>query len=239
MVLPALSFSKMEIAENVKIGDFGDTTQWYSKASTYWEGIEASVDGVLGGLPQISGVDIRGSEKFLTSLMGNSLAQASLSGVAADCGAGIGRITKHMLSKRFSHVDVVESDARFLEKAKEELTDSKAQHRFILEGLQSWVPEPQTYDLIWAQWVLGHLTDDDLIAFLKRCKTGLKPDGWIVLKENTSKQERVWDETDSSVTRCDAVFQDIFARSGLSVHKKTLQTGFPKGLFPVTMYALR
>ena len=40
------------------------------------------------------------------------------------------------------------------------------------------------YDVIWVQWV-GHLTDDDFVAFFQRCRKGLKPDGVIVLKENT------------------------------------------------------
>ena len=43
------------------------------------------------------------------------------------------------------------------------------------------------YDVIWVQWVVGHLTDDDFVAFFQRCRKGLKPDGVIVLKENTCK----------------------------------------------------
>jgi hypothetical protein len=39
-----------------------------------------------------------------------------------------------------------------------------------VSGLQDFSPEPKTYDLIWCQWVLGHLTDEDLIDFLKSCK---------------------------------------------------------------------
>ena len=31
------------------------------------------------------------------------------------------------------------------------------------------------YDVIWAQWVLLYLTDEDLVAFLQRCKKGLRP----------------------------------------------------------------
>lgn len=30
------------------------------------------------------------------------------------------------------------------------------------------------YDVIWAQWVLLYLTDEDLVSFLQRCKKGLR-----------------------------------------------------------------
>jgi 2-polyprenyl-3-methyl-5-hydroxy-6-metoxy-1,4-benzoquinol methylase len=43
------------------------------------------------------------------------------------------------------------------------------------------------YDVIWIQWVVGHLTDDDFVDFFLRCRKGLKPGGVIVLKENTCK----------------------------------------------------
>jgi 2-polyprenyl-3-methyl-5-hydroxy-6-metoxy-1,4-benzoquinol methylase len=32
-----------------------------------------------------------------------------------------------------------------------------------------------TYDLVWIQWVIGHLIDEDLISFLKKCKDNLNP----------------------------------------------------------------
>ena len=40
-------------------------------------------------------------------------------------------------------------------------------------GLQDWTPEEGAYNLIWNQWCLGHLTDVQLVAYLRRCKEGL------------------------------------------------------------------
>lgn len=45
--------------------------------------------------------------------------------------------------------------------------------RFILAPLEQFAPEAARYDVIWAQWVLLYLTDEDLVAFLERCKRGL------------------------------------------------------------------
>ena len=38
--------------------------------------------------------------------------------------------------------------------------------------------------MIWVQWALLYLTDQDAVAFFQRCKTGLAPGGIIVVKEN-------------------------------------------------------
>ena len=87
---------------------------------------------------------------------------------ALDCGAGIGRITKHLLTRHFSKVDLVEQNKLFLQKAKEYLKSDKVENLYCC-GLQNFVPEKEKYDVIWCQWVLGHLTDDHMINFFKRC----------------------------------------------------------------------
>ena len=40
---------------------------------------------------------------------------------------------------------------------------------FNAKGLQDFCPSLKKYDVIWCQWVLGHLKDDDLIGFFKKC----------------------------------------------------------------------
>lgn len=69
----------------------------------------------------------------------------------------------------FKTVDLVEPVGMLLDKAKETLT-GKNVGDFHLLGLQDFTPKPAQYDIIWVQWVIGHLTDDDFIAFFKRCQ---------------------------------------------------------------------
>ena len=61
------------------------------------------------------------------------------------------------------------------------------------------------YDLVWLQWCVGHLTDDQLVRYLERCKTVLRPQtGLFVVKENITRTgEDHFEEVDSHVTRCD------------------------------------
>ena len=77
---------------------------------------------------------------------------------------------------------------------------------------------------------------------LRRCCEALAEGGWIVVKENLStdvKGEDLFDDLDSSVTRTDGSYRAAFMAAGLKVCLTELQRGFPSGLLPVRMYALR
>jgi protein N-terminal methyltransferase len=58
---------------------------------------------------------------------------------------------------------------------------------FLVCGLQDFTPAAGAYDVIWMQWVLGHLPDNDLVDLWVRCKSGLKPGGFLVVKENNTR----------------------------------------------------
>ena len=64
------------------------------------------------------------------------------------------------------------------------------------------------FDVVMCQWCLGALSDADLVAFFRKCKTALRDPakGLILVKENLCSEEggprAVFDESDSSLTRC-------------------------------------
>lgn len=211
---------------------------WYDGGAQYWAGVEATLDGVLGGFARLSEPDINGSRRFLSPFLSGKGSRSISNTRAIDCGAGIGRITKHLLLKEFARVDLVEQNPAFVAQARKLVGDSAAMGEFYTEGLQTFTPKAGTYDLIWVQWVLGHLTDADLVAFFKRCKTGLRQGGIIVVKENVTAPEQVVDEEDKSVTRTEPQLRAAFADAGLRVIRNATQTGFPSGIFPVLMFAL-
>lgn len=65
------------------------------------------------------------------------------------------------------------------------------------------------FDVIWCQWCLGHLDDDGLIAFFRRCRAALRSadESVIIVKENLctdtddGQPMTVFDPSDSSLTR--------------------------------------
>lgn len=294
----------------------------------YWEGVEASVDGVLGGFGHVSRVESLGSRSFLLSVLPHlsfcAPASANVDALqwkkdriaerggkgkartrALDCGAGVGRVTQHSLLPIFDEVHMVEPVAKFLLEAKKQSTSwpqiqtppskspfqaRKAVH-FHCSTLQDIEParpystaqpvngstiqptisiddeesstaisedkepvsdgvagsraEPVTYDLVWAQWCLQHLSDKDLIAFLKRSKEALKQGGIIGVKENITSEsadgtENVWyDDEDHSITRSTKAYERVFKEAGLEIVKCEIQFGMPAELFVVKMWALR
>jgi len=149
-------------------------------------------------------------------------------------------------------VDIVEPVAKFTDALK-----AKPGVGMIFNtGLEDWnLSAEYTYDLVWAQWCLGHLTSVQLVTFLRKCAEALSEEGYIIVKENlTSIGSDIFHNEDNSVTRyvtwrmrmyflihcrCDENFRDLFREAGLKLVKTELQNGLPKVLFKVRMYALQ
>lgn len=204
----------------------------------YWEAVSADLDGMLGGYPYVTKVDLQGSKNFLAKMGIGSKEGLKTVKLAMDGGAGIGRITKGLLLHIAEQVDIVEPTAKFTEG----LSMVAGVNSVSNIGLEEWTPPPESqYDLIWTQWCLNHLTDQQIVAFLERCKTAIVPEtGFIIVKENLNTGlEDLFDEMDSSVTRRDEKFLELFKEAGLKLLRCEIQRGMPKGLFPVKTYALR
>jgi len=154
----------------------------------------------------------------------------------------IGRVTEGLLLPLADHVDVIEPVAKFTK----ELSAKDGVRNVFTVGMEKWKPEEgDIYDLVWVQWCVGYLTDEQLVSFLGQCKASLLADvGCIVLKENVSPNaDDLYDATDSSIMRSDAKFKDIFKQAGLRLVKTELQRGLDKKghgrLCPIRMYALK
>ena len=211
---------------------------WYDTSRSYWSGVRPDVGGMLGGLGKMHDRDVGGSLAFIDALRADG---QLADGTALDCGAGIGRVAAGVLLPRFAAVELLEPDGRFLDVARRELPSDRvaALHE---APLQSFSPAAGTrYAAVWAQWVLIYLTDDDLVAFLSRCAAALVADGGrIVIKESVSKAGKGFyvDQSDGSITRTEAHFQQIFDAAGLRVVRREMQEGLPKQIFQVVMWAL-
>ena len=219
----------------------------------------ATVDGVLGGFAVLDAPDVRASRRFL----GEARKAAGQRGAfaAADVAAGIGRVTKHvLLPGGASTVDVLEP-ARTLRAAACAFVDapdtmedvkvggSAAKCRFLAAPMQDWTPSSSSYDVIWAQWCVGHLTDAHFLRFLQRCRTALKPRGIVVIKDNCGESSSTddcfeVDDADRSICRGRAYLEALLALSGAELLCTALrpvagEDAFPADIYPVRSYALR
>lgn len=135
---------------------------------------------------------------------------------------------------------MVEQDETFCKTARTYIGETEKLGEIHNTGLQDFEFEPQKYDVIWTQWVLGHLKDNDLVDFFQRAQTGLKKNGIIVIKENfTWRDDIEVDEQDSSVTRPLAWTKGLIKRAGLRVFKTRKQQAMPDGIYPIHMLALK
>ena len=141
----------------------------------------------------------------------------------------------------FDQVDMVELNQNFIDDSKTFIGENfnRVDKQFC-SGLQEFIPEVGRYDLIWSQWVLGHLTVEHLVTFFQRCQAGLAPNGIMVVKENVSgSTDTEFDDLDSSFTRSKESYVKAILDSGFTILKEEKQKGFPKGLYSVFMFALQ
>lgn len=184
-------------------------------------------------------LDIQASSSFLKLLFKYKPAPGKTR--ALDCGAGIGRVTKNLLMNEFEIVDLCEQDEKFCNKARENLQMSGKLGEIFNVGLQDFKGGDNKYDVVWSQWVLGHLKDDDVVQFFKRISLlMLNKNGMIVVKENFTKDDQaIFDPTDSSFTRPITAFKKLVKQADLKIIKEARQMNFPKCIFPVYMIAMR
>lgn len=168
-------------------------------------------------------------------------------GTVVDVGSGIGRVCKHLLGGYFDVIDLVEQNGDFLIRARDVLKGMDKVRKYICAGAQDVVFEDK-YDVIWVQWTVIYLTDDDFVAFLRRCVVALNEGGVIVVKENITRDERfVLDTEDCSLMRLlfcgfthfrsNTHMELIYKEAGLNIVHSSEEVYMP-GHFPVKMYAL-
>jgi hypothetical protein len=123
----------------------------YDKAAAYWDSVDATIDGVLGGFGHLTDADIRDSHKFLRSLPPFAAGGPARAGsLACDCGAGIGRVSKGLLLQYCEKVDIVEQCAKYTAASRRYVGTEHVREVFTV-GLQDFDPPPATYDVIWVR----------------------------------------------------------------------------------------
>ncbi|XP_003415101.1 N-terminal Xaa-Pro-Lys N-methyltransferase 2 [Loxodonta africana] len=211
--------------------------QFYARAKLFYQEVPATEEGMMGSFIELSNPDVQASQEFLRKFVGGPGKAGT--DCALDCGSGIGRVSKHVLLPVFSSVELVDMMESFLLEAQNYLqVKGDKVESYHCYSLQEFTPPVRRYDVIWIQWVSGYLTDKDLLAFLSRCRDGLKENGVIILKDNVALEGCVFDLSDSSVTRDMDILQSLIRKSGLVVSGQEKQEGFPEHCIPVWMFAL-
>jgi hypothetical protein len=154
---------------------------------------------------------------------------------AIDAGAGVGRVTKSILLKRYDTVRLVEADAHWSSRSKVYLGRKRCQDcTFVNARLEELIPKTvmewgEPADLVWLQWTLQYLTDVDVVIALKALASSLVDHtGVMIVKENrpygNARLDRFQLETPCGsvngrydITRTDNHHRLLFQQAGLVV----------------------
>ncbi len=219
--------------------------QWYAGAQKYWSEADPTNNGVLGGYERVHPADAEDSLRFMWK---NKLCRRTgptPGSRALDVAAGVGRVTDAVLLRVCDTVDLLEGAQPLLDAAKEKLAPHGDRvGEYICAPMQDFAPAAGRYNLIWLQWCVGCLADDDLVAFLGRCRAALAPGGLIVVKDNVQEEEEsdtyLVDDDDNSVMRTREYFEKMLTeRCGFEIVVQARARLKCSELHPVRTYALR
>ena len=209
--------------------------EWYATNDAYWR------DGGYGGLTDDEAMigDTGGIEDgeegldFLDRFLAERQPRSGLkTNRAIDAGAGVGRITKYVLLKRYDSVLLIEADPGWSKQSRNYLGRKRSDKCTFecerLEKLEAASVQPRA-DLVWLQWTLQYLTDQDAVQILKNLAARLVlGTGVLIVKENRpyggARLDRFQMETPEGsgrydITRTDNHHRLLFQKAGLWVDR--------------------
>lgn len=223
---------------------YKDKPTWYSLTKDFWNKSEASAEGMLEGNMNVNEIDINVSCSLIDEYLKKSFIKP---GPILEIGAGVGRVTKSVLIKYFDEITILEQNEKFLKKAKEDMKEyeEKKKLRYINQAMQDLIKDSsvlnnEKYSLIWIQWCVENIDDEDLVGLLTKLKGHLIEKGVVVVKENIIKEneEVQINDIDYSRVRTDSLFKDLFKKSGYRIFKSMLHPNWPKDMMGVGIYFL-
>lgn len=206
----------------------------YAKSKKRWHKAEASMHGIMDGFEYVNDIDVADSCLLLEKLIIEN--QINLGNVI-DCAAGIGRVSKHVLSGYFQEIDILEQDEKFVNYCRAEFAQNPAVKNIYCDSLQNFKFE-NSYDAIWIQWCLQDLLEDDVEKFLKNCQDNLRENGVIIIKENIA-HENLSDLDNGYTVRTVDYFYKVFLQQNLQVIHQQFTANWPQELLPVVSFVVQ
>lgn len=221
------------------------TVNIYLQRKEFWQHKDATVKSVVGDNNDCNLPDIKCSNELLFGLVRSLNLHTHY---ALDCAAGIGRVTQYVLTNYYDNVDLVEQDVKFINKAKELLANNNKVKHFYIDNIEKYDFQNKCkfYDLIWIQWCLENIENEDINNFINKCYNVLKDDGIVIVKENIYIEESdsednkdIKSKTDFSNIRPDIYYMNLFTNNGFIVYKHFLNPNWPEELIPLVVYVLK
>jgi len=233
--------------------------EWYKKREEHWNKMEPNLSSVLGGFEKSQLPDVKCSCELLNGLISTKQLNHHS---CLDCAAGVGRVTEYVLCNYFQEIDLFEKNKSFIEKCRIKFTGNDKIKNIYISSLEKFEFKKK-YDLIWVQWCLENLEDEDLGPFLKKCYDNLNNNGIIIVKENlyniddNEKEENekidnkmkekekkepstefTYSDLDYAKQRPDAFYINLFLKNNFKIKLHFLNPNWPEDMMPLCVYVL-
>ncbi|XP_076860648.1 phosphoethanolamine methyltransferase isoform X2 [Brachyhypopomus gauderio] len=103
-----------------------------------------------------------------------------------ELGAGIGRYTSHLIGK-VNHVTAVDFMESFVEKNRKD-NSHRGNAKFIQADVTQLELSNNSFDLIFSNWLLMYLSEEELISLEKKMLAWLRPGGYLFFRESCFHQ---------------------------------------------------
>jgi len=209
---------------------------WYTGCHDWYDNhCSPTIEGMLGGLTFVHGQETAWTQAYLRGLSARGLVHIGTGSEALDCGAGIGRVAHYALKPMIEFVDILDGTEAYVKASEENFARNSIRNRFFqpLEYFDPSLLGDLRYDLIWAQWLIGHLADDDVVSLLQKLTLLLKPGGKIILKDNCLSEGFMFDRQDTNLLRNASWITSLIERAGLQVLESTTPANWPPTLYPI------
>lgn len=207
----------------------------YECVAAYWDqgGYGGDTDAACMIGDATSNADLAASLAWLDSVLARR-GTCQRRHRALDAGAGVGRVAKGALLKRFEHVTLMEPCDAWRDKSHAFLGKKGEKRCAFVAGRLEAPPADllgDPFDVVWVQWALQYLTDADVVASLRRLGALLAPGGALLVTENRPMPPVPAEEFHVNlphgpcrryhVVRSDAQHRLLFALAGLVVASAT------------------
>ncbi|EEA06386.1 uncharacterized protein CMU_008770 [Cryptosporidium muris RN66] len=228
------------LMENKQATDKKNLGNVNNVSNLFWENQLATIAGMLDNFTEIHEIDLSNSQDFLIALRQHPKICTDKFLCGLDAGCGIGRVTS-ILAPLCNEIDLLESVSKHLQVAMDNIKYTNSYH----SNLQNFEPIANRYDIIWIQWVVQYLSDDELLNFLVKMKNGLKynsigdSSSVICIKENIELHDvDEYDERDGSIIRSVSKYLSIFKEAKYECILEMDQTFLPSSFKPIKTFAI-
>ena len=145
----------------------------------WWKDRATDYESIIGLKPENQTIDIQETLHAFDEVKSRFHIETRR---VADCGAGVGRVTKEALVKVFDTVDIYERSQKLIDAAKDNLSADPHMGDFIQTDLND-IDFKHMYDVVFVNGVLGYFNEVEVVRFLEKVRNSLNPGGVFFLKE--------------------------------------------------------